>query len=78
MEKKKLQNNKIDGGLAMGDKSITIEYETIGVCEQRNLIEMAMGLGRAMTKEDYARVALAYKPVIDRLEEEAKKQGINI
>ncbi|MEG2289071.1 MAG: hypothetical protein RSA29_04515 [Clostridium sp.] len=62
----------------MSEKNIKVEYETIGVMEQRNLIEMAQTLGRAMSREDYNSVMLAYKNVIDRLVNEAEKQGIDI
>lgn len=60
------------------EPSIRVEYETIGIMEQRNLIEMAQTLGRAMTKEDYNNVMMAYKNVIDRIVLEADKQGIDI
>lgn len=62
----------------MEDKNIRIEYETIGVSEQRNLIEATRNLGRAMTKEEYFSVMLIYQKVIDRLVAEAENQGIEI
>ena len=62
----------------MNEKNISVNYETIGVLEQRNLIEMTTTLGRAMTKEEYNSIMLVYKKVIDRLVVEAEKQGINI
>ncbi|MEG2412876.1 MAG: hypothetical protein RSA29_10400 [Clostridium sp.] len=62
----------------MREENISIEYETIGVMEQRNLIEMSRNLGRAMTREEYNSVMFAYKNVIDRLVIEAEKQGIEI
>ena len=34
----------------MKEENIKINYETIGVVEQRNLIEAARDLGRAMTE----------------------------
>lgn len=59
-------------------KNIRIEYETIGVLEQRHLIEFARNLGRAMTKEEYLSIMHIYKKIIDRLVDEADNQGIEI
>lgn len=60
----------------MKEENIQINYETIGVVEQRNLIEAARDLGRAMTEEEYISIMLVYQKVIDRLTIEAEKQGI--
>lgn len=60
----------------MKEENVKINYETIGVMEQRNLIEAARDLGRAMTEEEYFSIMLVYKKVIDRLTIEAEKQGI--
>lgn len=60
----------------MKEENIKINYETIGVVEQRNLIEAARDLGRAMTEEEYVSIMLVYKKIIDRLTIEAEKQGI--
>lgn len=62
----------------MREKNIKLEYETIGVKEQINLIEATRDLSRAMTKEEYFSVMLIYQKVIDRLVNEAEKQGIEI
>lgn len=62
----------------MREENIKLEYETIGIMEQRNLIEMSRNLGRAMTKEEYNSIMFVYKNVIDRLVGEAEKQGIEI
>ncbi len=62
----------------MSEQNIKVEYETIGVMEQRNLIEATRNLGRAMTKEEYFSVMLIYQKVTDRLVVEAEKQGIKI
>ena len=59
----------------MKEENIQINYETIGVMEQRNLIEAARNLGRAMTEEEYISIMLVYQKVIDRLIVEAEKQG---
>lgn len=60
----------------MKEENVKINYETIGVVEQRNLIEAARDLGRAMTEEEYVSIMLVYKKIIDRLTIEAEKQGI--
>ena len=60
----------------MKEENIQINYETIGVVEQRNLIEAARDLGRAMTEEEYISIMLVYQKVINRLTIEAEKQGI--
>lgn len=60
------------------EENIQIDYETIGVAEQRHLIEMSRNLGRVMTKEEFNDIMLVYKGVIDRLVKEAEKQGIEI
>lgn len=62
----------------MKEENIKINYETIGVMEQRNLIEAARNLGRAMTEEEYVSIMLVYQKVIDRLVVEAEKQGTKI
>ena len=67
---------EIEGEENMKEENIRINYETIGVIEQRNLIEAARDLGRAMTEEEYISIMLVYKKVIDRLTKEAEKQGI--
>ena len=60
----------------MKEENIKINYETIGIMEQRNLIEAARDLGRAMTEEEYVSIMLIYQKIIDRLTIEAEKQGI--
>lgn len=62
----------------MEERSIELKYETIDIAEQRSLIEVARDLGRAMTKEEYNSVMLIYKKVLDRVVEEAEKQGVGI
>lgn len=62
----------------MKDLNVRINYETIGVTEQRNLIETTRDLSRALTKEEYFTIMLIYQRVIDRLVGEAEKQGIEI
>ena len=62
----------------MKEENVKINYETIGVVEQRNLIEAARNLGRAMTEEEYFSIMLVYQKIIDRLVVEAEKQGTKI
>lgn len=60
------------------EESIQINYETIGAAEQRNLLEVAHNLNRLLTKEEYANLIGFYYGVAQRLNDEAKKQGIEI
>lgn len=62
----------------MKEELIKVNYETIGVIEQRNLIEATRNISKALTSEEYFSIMLVYKKVIDRLVSEAEKQGINI
>lgn len=60
------------------DETIQINYETIGILEQRKLIELARTLNRTLTQEEYMLIVGIYSKAITRLEEEASKQGIEI
>lgn len=60
------------------EESIQINYETIGVAEQRNLLEIAHNLNSFLTKEEYTNLMGFYYDVTQRLDKEAKKQGIEI
>lgn len=60
------------------EENIRVEYETIGVMEQRNLIEATRNLGRAMTESEYLEVMFVFQKVVSRLVKEAEKQGIKI
>lgn len=62
----------------MNEESIKVNYKTIGVTEQRNLIEATRNLSKALTSEEYYKIMLVYNKVIDRLISEAEKQGIII
>ena len=44
-----------------------IYYETIGISEQRVLLETTRDLGRLITKEEFNEIMIIYKKVIDRL-----------
>lgn len=61
----------------MKEENIKINYETIGVMEKRNLIEITRALSNALTNEDYISIMSVYQKVLDRLEREAENQGIN-
>ena len=60
----------------MKEENIKINYETIGVMEKRNLIEITRALSNALTNEDYISIMSVYQKVLDRLEREAEKQGM--
>lgn len=45
---------------------------TIGVIEQRKLIEITRELGRALTNEEYNSIILVYNKVLDRVMKEVK------
>ena len=62
----------------MKEDNIKINYETIGVMQQRNLIESTKNLCRVLTKEEYILIMSVYKIALDRVVNEAEKQGINI
>lgn len=50
----------------MREKLIEIDYETIGIMEQRQLFEFA-SLNKALTYEEYIQIVMVYKNVVDRL-----------
>ena len=56
---------------------ITIE-NGISVSQQRQLIEMTRGLMKALTQDEFMQIVSVYKNVVDRLSEQAKKEGIEI
>ena len=60
------------------ERSIPVGEDTIGVAEQRNLIDFSRNLGRALNKDEYAQIVMVFKGVIDRLVENAEKEGIEI
>ena len=62
----------------MRDKrSITI-HDGIGVSEQRQLLELTRGLMGAINREEFLQIVGVYNKAIDRLTEQAKKEGIEI
>ena len=62
----------------MKEENIRVNYETIGVVEQRSLLEITRDLGRLLTKEEFNEIMMIYKRVTDRLLTEAEKQGMDI
>ena len=62
----------------MKEENIRVNYETIGVVEQRSLLEFTRDLGRLLTKEEFNEIMMIYKRVTDKLLTEAEKQGMDI
>ena len=62
----------------MKEENIRVNYETIGVVEQRSLLEITRDLGKLLTKEEFNEIMMIYKRVTDRLLTEAEKQGMDI
>ena len=62
----------------MKEENIRVNYETIDIVEQRELIEITRDLGRLLTEEEFDEIMMVYKKVIDRLWNELEKQGMNI
>ena len=44
-----------------------INYETIDIVKQRDLIETTRNIGRLLTEEEFNEIMIVYKKVIDRL-----------
>ena len=62
----------------MKEENIRVNYKTIGVVEQRSLLEFTRSLGRLLTKEEFNEIMMIYKRVTDRLLTEAEKQRMDI
>ena len=62
----------------MKEENIRVNYETIDIVEQRDLLETTRNLGRLLTEEEFDEIMMVYKKVIDRLWNELEKQGMNI
>ena len=58
------------------EEQIKVNYETINIEEQRDLIETTKILCRALTNEDYIERMKVYGKVLNRLMSEAEKQDI--
>jgi len=59
------------------DKYISVN-DGIGVSEQRQLLELTRGLMGAINREEFLRIVGVYNNAINRLTEQAKKEGIEI
>ena len=62
----------------MKKENIRVNYKTIGVVEQRGLLEITRDLGRLLTKEEFDEIMMVYKKVTDRLLTEVEKQEMDI
>ena len=62
----------------MKEKNIRVNYETIDIVEQRDLLETTRNLGRLLTEEEFDEIMIVYKKVTDRLWNELEKQGMDI
>ena len=61
----------------MKEENIRVNYETIDIVEQRDLLETTRNLGRLLTEEEFDEIMMVYKKVIDRLWNELEKQGMD-
>ena len=50
----------------MKEENIRVNYETIDIVEQRELIEITRDLGGLLTEEELEEIMMVYKKVIDR------------
>ena len=55
----------------MKEENIRVNYETIDIMEQRELIEITRDLGRLLTEEEFDEIMMVYNKVDDRLLDEA-------
>ena len=62
----------------MKEENIRVNYETIDIVEQRDLLETTRNLGRLLTEEEFDEIMMVYKKVTDRLLAEVEKQGMDI
>ena len=60
----------------MKEENIIVNYETIDIVEQRDLLETTRNIGRLLTEEEFNEIMMVYKKVIDRLLNELEKQGM--
>ena len=57
----------------MKEENIRVNYETIAIVKQRELIEITRDLGRLLTEEEFEEIMMVYKKVIDRQWNELEK-----
>lgn len=60
----------------MKKENIRVNYKTIDIVEQRDLLETTRNLGRLLTEEEFDEIMMVYKKVIDRLWNELEKRGM--
>ena len=58
----------------MKEENIRVNYETIDIVEQRDLLETTRNLGRLLTEEEFDEIMMVYKKVTDRLLAEVEKR----
>lgn len=61
----------------MEEKDIIIK-NSIGVGQQRQLLELTRELSRALTEEEFLKIVSVYNSVVNRLIKQAEKEGIKI
>ena len=61
---------------SMKEENIRVNYKTIDIVKQRDLLEITRDLGRLLTEEELDVIMMVYKKVIDRLLNELEKQGM--
>ena len=60
----------------MKEENIRVNYKTIDIVKQRDLLETTRNIGRLLTEEEFNKIMMVYKKVIDRLLNELEKQGM--
>jgi hypothetical protein len=61
----------------MEEKDIIIK-NSIGVGQQRQLLELTRELVRALTEEEFLKIVSVYNSVVNRLIKQAEEEGIEI
>lgn len=61
----------------MEEKDIIIK-NSIGVGQQRQLLELTRELSRALTEEEFLKIVSVYNSVVNRLIKQAEEEGIEI
>lgn len=61
----------------MEEKDIIIK-NSIGVGQQRQLLELTRELARALTEEEFLKIVSVYNSVVNRLIRQAEEEGIEI
>ena len=58
---------------SMKEENIRVNHETIDTVKQRDLLETTRNIGRLLTEEEFDKIMMVYKKVIDRLWKEMEK-----